>query len=89
MTKTKLTEPQQRAVDWLPKDGSWRAKPGRLVAALNSFCLFHRSFGQMEIGDFGPRGGRCWRYRLTPAGVAMFHAADVEEGGASANRRRP
>ena len=70
---TSFTDAQQRALEWLPSDGSWRINPGRLSAALNSLSLHHRGLIVSEWGDFGPRGGRALRWRLTSAGVSAKH----------------
>ena len=67
MTKPKLTAAQQRAVDWLPKDGGWRVSSERLRQALGSFKLYHGLLIDCEWS------GSSFRWRLTPAGVAMFH----------------
>ena len=73
MTKPMLTAAQQRALDWLPADGCTRISAGRMAPALSSL---ERAF---------PKAVRqCWQHssndgevfagwRLTPAGVAMFH----------------
>lgn len=71
--KNEFTDSQRRALDWLPSDGSWRTQPGRLSAALNSLALSHKGLVQYEWGDFGPRGGRMLRWRLTSVGVAAKH----------------
>lgn len=70
--KRKLTNAQRKALDWLPADGGWRVKPGRLSAALSSLYLAHSGTVQCEWGDFGPKGGREQRWRLTAAGLALF-----------------
>lgn len=62
-----LTDAQQRALEWLPADGSWRMDAGRLTAALNSLSLAGLCTG--EWGDFGPRGGRALRWRRKAKGV--------------------
>ena len=71
MTALRFTTAQRNALDWLPADGSWRIKPGKLAAALNSLSLSHRGLVECEWGDFGPRGGRELRWRLTSHGVAV------------------
>ncbi len=75
-----FTAAQLRALRWLPADGSWRIKPNRSVAAaLNSLCLYHRDLAVSAFGDFGTRGGRCWRFRLTDLGIderARHHFPD-------------
>lgn len=65
----RLTPAQRRALDWLPSDGDWRMNPGRRDGIESLSCYFHR-WVEVEYGDFGPRGGRKRRIRLTPAGVA-------------------
>jgi len=74
----RLTDAQQRARDWIPADGSWKLNPGRLVAALNSLSLAWSQCVEQEWGDFGPRGGRCQRWRLTEEGVRMNIAVELE-----------
>jgi len=64
-----MTEAQLRAVAWL--DASWKIRPGRLVAALNSLSLFYPGHVEAQWGDFGPRGGREQRWRLTDVGMAL------------------
>jgi hypothetical protein len=67
----KLTPAQLRAMEWLPSDGDWRTDARRLVGALSSLSLGSTPrLCEGEWGDFGPRGGRMLRWRLTPAGVA-------------------
>lgn len=73
-----LTEAQKRALAWLPADGGWKINPGRLHAALESLRSYHRTAIEVEAGVFGPRGGWIYRYRLTPAGLAL--KAEMEAG---------
>ena len=68
-----FTDAQRRALEWLPSDGTWRTNPGRLSAALSSLSLAHKGLVLSEWGDFGPRGGRVLRWRLTSVGVAAKH----------------
>jgi len=70
-TEYALTEAQMRALSWLPADGSWRTKPGRLVAALNSLSLGVSGSVAMRQGNFGPRGGYEQKWCLTDAGRTM------------------
>jgi hypothetical protein len=65
-----MTKAQKRALEWLPPDGSWRTKPGRLVSALNSLSLAWPHCVQDEYAQCGPRGGWMDRWRLTAEGVA-------------------
>jgi hypothetical protein len=68
----KLTLPQLRALAWLPIDGSWRMWPGRaFFMALNSLHHYNHDVAEREYGNYGPAGGLCWRYRLTPAGIEL------------------
>lgn len=69
-----FTKAQKKAMAWLPADDSWRINPGRTAAALHSLACYHRGLTVAEFGDFGPRGGRTMRYRLTDAGVKTFAA---------------
>lgn len=67
----KLTDAQKQALLWLPKDGGWRERPGRLSAALNSLSVFHGDFLEIDASGFvGLRGAYIYRFRLTPAGIA-------------------
>jgi DNA-binding PadR family transcriptional regulator len=72
-----FTAAQKRALEWLPADGSWRINPGRLSAALNSLAL--RGVVKSEW-DFGPRGGRVLRWRLTETGM-MLQAERIAGAG--------
>jgi hypothetical protein len=74
-----LTPAQKRALAWLPADGNWRMKPGRLWGSVNSLALFHHNLIQVEYGNFGPRKALCWRWRLTPAGIVA--RAEIEGEG--------
>lgn len=65
----RLTDAQKRALDWLPKDGSWRPDPGRLTAALNSLSFAWPGCVTAEWAASGKRGGMKHRWRLTDAGV--------------------
>jgi len=73
MTAPRLTPAQQRAIDWIPKDGAWRIKPGRLSAALSSLWLNFPGCVERNWGKHGPRGGWESAWRLTPAGIKQFH----------------
>jgi hypothetical protein len=66
----RLTAAQLLALMWLPADGSWRTMQGKAVKGLNSLRFYHPEMVDGEWGDFGPRGGRKLRGRLTDAGVA-------------------
>lgn len=70
MTPPRLTKAQEKALLWLPVDGSYAIRPGPVAAALNSLHLYHASLVEIEDGMFGRRGAYCSRYRLTPAGIA-------------------
>jgi hypothetical protein len=67
----RLTPACRRALEWLPADGSWRMDPGVIGAALRSLQLRHRRFVEWEAGEFGPRGGWKWRWRLTEPGKIL------------------
>jgi hypothetical protein len=75
-----FTNAQKRALEWLPADGSWRINPGRLRAALSSLARQHRGVVKSEFGDFGPRGGRVLRWRLTETGM-MLQAERIARAG--------
>ncbi len=67
----RFTGPQLRALEWLPPDGSWVVKPPQAISrGIDSLHLYYKPLCDVEFGDFGPRGGRCRRARLTPDGVA-------------------
>ena len=68
MNCAKITEPQRRALEWLPADGSWRAQPGSLFPAVES--ARYAGLAERELGAFGARGGTMYRYRLTTKGKA-------------------
>ena len=68
-----FTRAQRRALEWLPSDGSWKTKPGRLSGALSSLRVGHRGLVEHQFGAFGPRGGYTSRWRLTLEGVAAKH----------------
>ena len=73
MTETtrKLTDAQKRARDWIPADGSWRADPGRLFAALSSLSMAWPGCVESDWAGCCPRGGRKNRWRLTVRGVEI------------------
>lgn len=61
-----LTKAQQRALDWLPIDGSWRTDAGRLSAALNSLSL--KGYCAGAWAPCGKLGGTKMRWWLTAKG---------------------
>ena len=66
-----MTKAQRRAFDWLPADGSWRVSAGHKIApALNSLSCHFRAYVESDWGAYGPRGGFCLAWRLTPEGTA-------------------
>ena len=70
MKSLHFTAAHIRALEWLPTDGTWRLKPDLSIApALHSLVLYHSNLAVSENGTFGPRGGYCSRFRLTPLGV--------------------
>jgi len=69
MTRPALTPAQQRALDWLPKDGAWKINAGALSNDLISLGRHCPRFVESRWGNYGSRGGRKFAYRLTPAGV--------------------
>ncbi len=71
-TTGKLTPAQIKAKAWILPDGSWRSRPGRLVAALNSLSVAWPGALECEWADSGPRGSRELRWRLTPRGVEIM-----------------
>jgi DNA-binding PadR family transcriptional regulator len=70
----RLTEAQRRAIEWIPADGSWKAKPGKLTAALSSLSMAWPGGVQCEWAKSGPRGGTEHRWRLTEKGVEIRSA---------------
>jgi len=71
----RLTPAQERALLFLPADGSWTTKPlGRMAPAAASLALYHKDLVDYEFGDFG-------RWRLTARGVkAALERARNPEG---------
>ena len=59
-----LTPAQQRALAWLPADGSWSANPTQFIPSLRSLSMHHPQLVQAKNGNSGPRGGWQTRYRL-------------------------
>ncbi len=66
----RLTPAQRCAVDWLPADGSWRYRAGRMTAALSSLSLAWQGCVDSEWGPFSADGSLVRRWRLTERGVA-------------------
>jgi hypothetical protein len=79
MTHPALTAASRKGILWLPADGSWcvGSSPDRSTTAGLQWLVF-RKLVEEEYGDFGARGGRCIRRRLTPAGIT---ARREVEGG--------
>ena len=72
------------ALDWLPANGDWRVVEKGIGRALVAFQMCS-GLGSVEAdgGNYGPRGGFAVRWRLTPAGVALFHGDKQSGGGQS------
>jgi hypothetical protein len=73
MTTPALTAAQKRALMWLPADGGWtteKAPDRSTVQGLQMLTFKWLGLAEYEFGDFGARGGRCIRRRLTPDGIA-------------------
>lgn len=68
----RITPAQQRAIKWLPKDGSWRVMDKGMGRAVRSLQLCHVGTVEDEGGNFGPRGGLAVRSRLTAEGIKRF-----------------
>ena len=71
----KMSEPtkaQIKAMEWLAAEvgAGWKIGGGRLAAALSSAERY--GYVESEWGDFGPRGGRVIRWRLTEKGLRHF-----------------
>lgn len=60
-----FTAAQLRALDFLPVDGGWTLLSGNIGRAINSLYLSHARLIETQWGDFGKRGGRALRVRLT------------------------
>lgn len=77
----RLSPAQQRALNWLPKDGSWKIAEKGIGRALVAFQVCE-GIGSVEAdgGPFGPRKGFAVRWRLTEAGVAKFCANRGDRG---------
>jgi hypothetical protein len=63
-----LTHSQRRAIMSLPRYGSWTTERGKMSAAIDSLCLYHRDLAVSEWADWCPSGGRKMRTRLANAG---------------------
>lgn len=63
------TEPQRRALKWLPSNGSWTKILGEVAPAIDSLHLYHGTLVNVEAGSFGARGGYMRRARLTEVGM--------------------
>ena len=75
-----LTDAQKWAIRWLPADGSWTIKsPGSRSSALGSLTLFRKDIAEAEFGNFGARGGKCVRRRLTAEGMLVRAGLDVAD----------
>jgi DNA-binding PadR family transcriptional regulator len=63
------TKAQIKAMEWLAEEvgAGWKLGSGKLTAALNSASL--HGYVEGEWGDFGPRGGRVLRWRLSDKGL--------------------
>jgi len=70
MSDRLFTEPQLRALMFLPADGSWLTKAGRMSAACDSLQFYHRDLCESSWEYFGARGGWAIAHRLTSAGIA-------------------
>lgn len=71
MADVRLTDAQRKALEWLPADGSWRNKPGRLSAALNSLSIYIQGAVSMRQGEFGVRDGFEQQWCLTESGQKL------------------
>ena len=60
-----MSDARDRALLWLPADGSWRDKPGRHSHALNSLLAVFPQRVAVEWAHCGPRSGWQSRWRLT------------------------
>lgn len=80
----RISSGQQRALEWLPNDGEWRIKAGKIQFGLNSLSNQWPGCVDYEFGHFGEREGMCDRWRLTAKGVEV--RALIDE--LSALRRR-
>jgi hypothetical protein len=70
-TEYALTDAKMRALKWLPADGSWGRKPGKIHSALRGLKQSFRDHLEMRVGPLGPRGGTEIQWRLTEAGRVM------------------
>lgn len=65
-----FTAAQLRAIQWLDEWGSWQIVSGGIGRSINSLSLASGPHVvEVEWGDFGSRGGRKQRARLTLAGM--------------------
>lgn len=70
-----MTPAQIRALLWPPADGEWRVFAGSVLRAVNSLSLRYGRLVETEYGAFGPRGGECYRARLTAALIELAEAS--------------
>lgn len=69
MTRPTLTPAQQRALDWLPRDGSWNGCSHvcrELIFALTDMLT-------LDFVEKYPVGAFLDAYHLTPLGIATFY----------------
>jgi hypothetical protein len=68
MAKARFTLAQERALAWLPPDGSWSSETEKLSSSVLSLKMFQPTLVEIEWRD-DPRGGRSFRARATDAGL--------------------
>jgi hypothetical protein len=71
------TKAQIKAMQWLAMEvgAGWKIGGGKLTAALSSAALY--GYVEREHGDFGPRGGRVLRWRLSDKGQNYLSPRDA------------
>lgn len=61
----RITEPQAKALAWLPSDGSWRVRQPGFGRGIDSLSLRSEKLIEIEFGRFGAKGGWGQRARLS------------------------
>lgn len=84
-SRIRLTEPQLRALLWLPADGAWSGRLAREISpAIDSLAYYQRGLIEVQHGPHGPRGGYMRVTRLTIAGSAERRFREAEARGSTA-----
>lgn len=77
--RPKLTPAQQRAIEWLPKDGKLKTlapktlAPWKIMRSLISRAVVKSGYVERRVDILKPGGPIVIRYRLTPLGISTFY----------------